>query len=129
MDDDPAMSRVLERAFRRAGFGVEVVPTGEHALERLRETAFDVLITETRARRLSGRELCDRIRRAAGAEGPFVFVVTPRVGGDERRWAERVPRTELVEKPVGPRTLLRLVSSRVAPSRGENADADEERVA
>lgn len=126
VDDDVAMSRVLERSFSRADFHVETVTSGEHALERVRDTSFDVVITDARGRRPTGREFTERLRRAGGPK-PYVFVLTSRSGPEERRWIERVARAELVEKPVGPRTLVRLVSSRM--SLDDNADGDRERVA
>ena len=46
VDDDQAVSQILERFFASKGFSVALVFSGEQALARLQEGAFDVVLID-----------------------------------------------------------------------------------
>jgi CheY-like chemotaxis protein len=124
VEDDAAVSRVLERILSRAGIAVSVVSNGEQALEFLSTTSVDGLITDIHMPKLGGRELYEELRSRGTRFPAFTLVVTGRSGPEERRWIGQIPNAELVEKPVSPRRLLEVVSERLA--RLDPADANEQ---
>jgi two-component system, NtrC family, response regulator PilR len=59
VDDEAAFREVMAERLSEQGFRVEQAGTGEQALERLNEFAFDVLVTDLRLPGLDGRHLLD----------------------------------------------------------------------
>ena len=64
-EDDAQVAELLKCALKGAGHFVECAADGQHALERLTSDLkfFDVLITDHRMPRLSGRKLVECIRQ------------------------------------------------------------------
>jgi two-component system NtrC family sensor kinase len=108
-DDSSAVLRILERIFTRAGFNVATAPDGEEALALLHSNQFDILICDIMMPRMDGRQLCQHLRD----QGPYlpehVYIMTSHSEGAMRRWVDDIPGAKLIEKPVGPKKLLRLV--------------------
>jgi len=59
VDDERAFREVIAERLGESGFRVEQAGTGEEALERLNEFAFDVLITDLRLPGVDGRQVLD----------------------------------------------------------------------
>ena len=59
VDDEQALREVIAERLGDAGYRVEQAGTGEEALERLNEFAFDVLITDLRLPGVDGRQVLD----------------------------------------------------------------------
>lgn len=113
VDDDSAVQRVLLRVFQRAGFDVVTASNGRQALSKLAEGRFDAMVSDIQMPKMTGRELV----RQLVAEGPYlpgcVFIVTSRSETEERNWVEQYPNVSLLEKPVSPKEILRLVQLRL----------------
>jgi CheY-like chemotaxis protein len=115
VDDDASVRRVLARSFERAGFAVGTAPHGEAALGELSAAQYDVMICDIQMPRMSGPMLC----RHLATTGPYLpritLIVTSRSEDEERAWVSAFPGVSVVEKPVGPKHLLRLVRERLDP--------------
>jgi DNA-binding NtrC family response regulator len=59
VDDEQALREVIAERLGDSGYRVEQAGTGEEALERLNEFAFDVLITDLRLPGVDGRQVLD----------------------------------------------------------------------
>ena len=59
VDDERAFREVIAERLGESGYRVEQAGTGEEALERLNEFAFDVLITDLRLPGVDGRQVLD----------------------------------------------------------------------
>jgi two-component system response regulator PilR (NtrC family) len=59
VDDERALREVIAERLGDSGYRVEQAGTGEEALERLNEFAFDVLITDLRLPGVDGRQVLD----------------------------------------------------------------------
>ena len=116
VDDECTIRRILQRIFEQAGYDVTTAPNGKKALSIIQEEddEFDIMITDIGMPKMTGRELCQHL----AAKGPYfprhTFVVTSRAEVEERSWIRNHPGVQLVEKPVGPRHLLRRVQDSVA---------------
>ncbi|MBK5936341.1 nitrogen regulation protein NR(I) [Halorhodospira halophila] len=62
VDDDRSIRWVLEKALRRAGFGVHTFESGDAALEALYREEPDVLITDLRMPGIGGHDLLQRVQ-------------------------------------------------------------------
>ena len=59
VDDEKALREAIAERLADHGFVVEQAPSGEHALERLADFAFDVIITDLRLPGIDGRRVLD----------------------------------------------------------------------
>src|SRR3954462_9503179 len=65
VDDEPANLDSLERIFAREGYGILLAPTGQAALEQLRNHPVDVVLTDLMMPGMSGQELLRAVRAIA----------------------------------------------------------------
>jgi len=63
VDDDPGQRSLLESFLRGQGFDILTVDSGEKALSALRESPFDLMISDVRMPGISGLETLRRARR------------------------------------------------------------------
>jgi len=112
-ESDPTVSRVLERALRAAGHETLHAADGRRALEILRDRRVDGLIADLRLPLVDGRELSERLLEQGETPRPFVVITTARSGPEVHRCVSALEGARLLEKPVSPRQLVRLVTERI----------------
>lgn len=109
VDDEEIAGKRLKTALEKGGYAVEVVDSGESALRRLQEKAFDVVVTDIRMHDVDGIQVLDEVRkhhpktktilitgyatvevaREALAKGAFDFIAKPFQPKDLRVIVER----------------------------------------
>ncbi|WP_033345853.1 response regulator transcription factor [Catenuloplanes japonicus] len=62
VEDDPAMSTMLTRGLRRAGYAVDTAATGTDALWKISENAYDVVVLDAMIPDPDGFQVCRRLR-------------------------------------------------------------------
>jgi two-component system response regulator RegX3 len=72
VDDEPAIVDAVSYALRSQGFEVETLGDGESALETARRDVFDLVVLDLRLPKLSGLEVCRRLR--AESEVPILML-------------------------------------------------------
>jgi len=119
VDDEPYILRVLQYKLECAGYEVETALDGLEALEKLQEINPTILITDIHMPRMSGKELCQKIK--AGSEpGPeLILVITSATEKENRVWTDEMDRTHFIEKPFSPRSVLRLIDEHCLADRTE----------
>lgn len=80
VEDDAALSRLLQRRMERVGLTVDTVETAEAGLQALRDTVYDLVLVDYNLPGMNGLELLDRM--AALPHSPPAVILT--TGGDER---------------------------------------------
>ncbi len=131
VDDDSTVSRILGRVFERSGLQVTTAPNGKRALDILTESAerFDAMVCDIQMPYMTGRELV----RHLTTEGPYlpgcVFIVTSRSESEERDWVKAHEGISLVEKPVSPKQILRLLKQRLGTDTEGGSDEPGRRAA
>lgn len=120
VDDDVAVSRILVRVFQRAGFETLSAANGELALGILYDDAgVDAMISDIQMPRMNGKELVTHLAE----NGPYLpactFIATSRSELCERAWVDSLENVQLIEKPVSPKQVLRLVTDRLTTARAE----------
>jgi two-component system OmpR family response regulator len=73
VDDEVKLANLLQRRMRREGIGVDVVWSGEAALDRAGAIDYDAIILDLMLPGLDGFETCERLR-AAGIWSPTLML-------------------------------------------------------
>ena len=107
VDDDESLRRVIQVQLERVGYRVGTAPNGEKALSLLRQTPYDLAITDLRMPGLSGLDLLRRIR----SDHPDVIVVmmTAFATIETAVEAMRAGAYDYVTKPVHPDELRMVI--------------------
>ena len=106
VDDEAMVLRVLRLQLEKAGYAVETANNGEQALERIRESAPDALITDIEMPKLSGEELCKALHAEYPDRGYPIFVATSLTGVRHREWSQAIANVHFLEKPLSARQQL-----------------------
>lgn len=77
VDDEVDLAKAVGRGLRREGYAVDVVHSGEDALDRLAYTPYDLVCLDLTMPGIDGIEVCRTIRQEYGAE-PRVLMLTAR---------------------------------------------------
>lgn len=114
VDDEPVPIRVLKMTLERAGHEVESFSNGSLALDRIREQAPDVLVSDIEMPVMTGEELCKQINEEFPDRGFPIFVVTSLTDLAHRDWARRIANLHFLEKPVSMRRLTSQMNAALA---------------
>ncbi len=106
VDDEPHAIRILRQALERAGYLVDDASNGLIALEKIRQQAPDVLITDIQMPRMSGQKLCQQIQIEMPQREFLIFIVTSRTEIEHREWTANINNLKFLEKPVSARQLI-----------------------
>lgn len=106
VDDEPHVIRVMRLSLERAGYTVRQAGNGEQALQEIRDTPPDMLITDIDMPRMTGKELCLTIAQEMPDRSFGIYVLTSRTAQEHREWSAQLPRLRFMEKPVSIRQLL-----------------------
>ncbi len=104
VEDDQAVQKALRRLFEAEGYGVQVAPDGNTAVEMFRGSAPSAVVLDLRLPGLSGREVCRELKQ----HSPAVPIIVLSAASDV---SDKVLLLELgaddyVTKPFSPRELL-----------------------
>lgn len=98
-DDELTARLLMKAALEKSGFEVMTAESGEDALRKFNESAFDMVMLDVDMPGLNGYEVCSRLRELAGEELPVILVT----GMDDLESIERafeVGATDFLSKPV-----------------------------
>ncbi len=104
VDDDATMCTMLKTSLGRRGFDVETREMAEDALELLRSSDFDVVVTDLNMRGTNGLELCQRI--VADRPDVPVVVITAFGSLDTAIGAIRAGAYDFLPKPFDVAALV-----------------------
>ncbi len=116
VDDEPAMVGMLAALLGEEGYELITAYDGETALRRHAEESPDLVILDRRLPRLSGDEVCKRIRASGGTP---ILMLTGERGTEERAKLLDLGADDYLEKPFGKKELtarVRALLRRAAPS-------------
>ena len=108
VDDDLALADVVSFTLRRAGYEVIVANDGQMALDRWRSEQPDFLVLDLNLPRLSGLEVCQRIR--AEADTP-ILILSVRDDDDDVVNGLKAGADDYIVKPFSPRQLVARVDT------------------
>ena len=85
IDDEPSVVRALEGLLRRDGYLVGTASNGRHALARLQEQPYDVIVCDLRMPELDGPAFYATLTRQYPALRQRVIFLTGDTGGEDNR--------------------------------------------
>jgi DNA-binding response OmpR family regulator len=107
-DDEPDIVAPVSYALRRAGYDVDAVGDGEAALDAARESGYDAVILDVMMPKLSGTEVCRRLR----AESPVpIIMLTAKDAEVDRVVGLELGADDYVTKPFSVRELVSRVGA------------------
>ena len=122
VEDDPDIADLMRRYLLKAGFAVDVLASGDEALEAVRSSPPDLLVLDLMLPRMSGLELCRAVRDTPQTADLPVIMVTARSDESDRIAGLDLGADDYLAKPFSPgelvarvRALLRR-SSKAAPA-------------
>jgi diguanylate cyclase (GGDEF)-like protein len=97
-DDDSAQRGPLAKWVRSLGYTVYEAADGEEALQLVREFPVDIVVTDWSMPKLTGLELCQRLR--VGDSPPYIILMTAFDGGARLVEGMRAGANDFIRKPV-----------------------------
>jgi two-component system KDP operon response regulator KdpE len=103
VDDEPQILRVLRRGLEGHGFQVATAPDAATALDVLKASRINLMITDLRMPEMDGVELCTRVRKTS-----TIPIIVLSVKGDEATKVQALDAgaDDYVTKPFGMDELL-----------------------
>lgn len=116
-EDERVMSDVIRFNLLRAGYAVSVARNGEDAWEQLREKSCQLLLTDFQMPRMTGVELCRKLR-SEFPEWPLPVVLLSARGLELNAAAlqSELGFSAILFKPFSPRELVHVVADSLAKS-------------
>ena len=111
VEDDPALSELLEFRFKAEGYDVTVTPDGDEALLLASESPPDLVLLDWMIEGTSGIEVCRRLRRDKATAHVPIVMLTAREAEDDRVRGLETGADDYVTKPFSPRELVARVSA------------------
>ena len=111
VEDDPALSELLEYRFTNEGYRVRATADGVEALVLAAEEVPDLVILDWMIEGTSGIEVCRRLRRDKATSHVPIIMLTAREAEDDRIRGLETGADDYVTKPFSPRELLARVSA------------------
>jgi CheY-like chemotaxis protein len=109
IDDDPDVVAGLAKVLSAAGYVSHCCRDAEGAIECVRQTTPDLIISDINLAGQSGLHLCERIKREEGLiDVPFMFLSGAQIPDIIRR-SHEAGGTYYLRKPFDPQVLLELV--------------------
>ena len=111
VEDDPALSELLEYRFQNEGYNVRSTGDGDEALVLVSEDVPDLIILDWMIEGTSGIEVCRRLRRDKQTAHVPIIMLTAREAEDDRVRGLETGADDYLTKPFSPRELLARVSA------------------
>lgn len=119
VEDEEALTTLLEYNLTREGFDVEISSDGEEALVSVRDRAPDIVILDWMLPKVSGIEVCRRIRSTPETRNLPIVMLTARSEESDRIRGLDTGADDYITKPFSTNELaarLRAVLRRIRPA-------------
>ena len=112
VDDHPMTAQTLSRTLMQLGPEIEVISatSGKGALEKVKDGAVDLVITDLMMPEMNGLELIEQLRSHPGGQPTYTILVTAYDVPGLRESARRLKVNETIIKPIRPEHLCQVVS-------------------
>ncbi len=127
VDDHPNTALTLSRAISQLGPNLEVISAtnGKTALERVKDGAVDLLITDMMMPEINGLELIEKLKSHPGGRPSYTILITAYDVPGLRESARRLKVDETIIKPVRPERVCQLVSQALENMGNQNLPQQE----
>ena len=111
IDGNDADRLLICNILEREDNNVSSEPTGELAFRRLRESGYDLIVTELALADMSGMDVIDRVRNSADLAAVRVLVVSDSFAPSEMAKALENGADDYLVKPIEPEVLVARVNA------------------
>ncbi|MEM1071011.1 MAG: response regulator [Planctomycetota bacterium] len=106
-EDSSVLRLILERTFRLAGFSVSTAVDGLDAWEQAEQNDFSLVVTDQQMPRMSGSELCERLRQSERlSETPVIMITAKAYELDQQQLRDELGVVAVFVKPFSPTKVL-----------------------
>lgn len=106
VEDDTALSELLQWHFNSEGYQVRATADGEDALIMVREELPDLIVLDWMIESLSGVEVCRQLRKAKESARVPIMMLTARGEEEDKIRGLKTGADDYLTKPFSPRELL-----------------------
>ena len=106
VEDDAALSELLQWHFKSEGYDVRATPDGEEALLLVREQLPDLVVLDWMIESLPGVEVCRQLRKGRHSAAVPILMLTARGEEEDKIRGLKTGADDYVTKPFSPRELL-----------------------
>lgn len=120
VDDEPGMRRLVSLYLQPAGFLVDTAETGAEAIERVEQTAIDLVVLDLGLPDIDGYSVCEELR---GIRDIPIVMLTARSEPRDKLLGFRLGADDYVPKPFMPEELVARVQAVLRRSHAPPASA------
>ena len=120
VEDDPALSELLEYRFTNEGYQVRTTPDGDEALLLATEDVPDLVILDWMIEGTSGIEVCRRLRRDKQTAHVPIIMLTAREAEDDRVRGLDTGADDYLTKPFHRDELVARIHAIIRRSKGHS---------
>ncbi len=116
IDDDQLIRNSLSKVLKQANYGVTTAENGESAIEKIKETFFDLIISDIRMPKMNGLDTIRAIRKAQKSLGrprAGEMLITGFHEGDPQTQAIELGVDDCLFKPFSVDDFLRVVRENI----------------
>jgi signal transduction histidine kinase/DNA-binding response OmpR family regulator len=112
VDDHPNTANTLARSLAQLGPRVDVISavSGREALEKVKSSGVDILITDMIMPEMTGLELIEKMQNHPGGRPAFTYLVTAYDVPGLKVTAHRLKVNEVIVKPVRPERICQIAT-------------------
>lgn len=106
VDDEPHVIRLMRLKLEQHGFQVNTASNGEDALNKIRLSPPDILLTDIQMPKMTGEQLCKTIQKELPDREFLIILLTSRPEMEHRTWSKGINNLWFYEKPISMRQLI-----------------------
>jgi DNA-binding response OmpR family regulator len=108
-DDDPQAAELMEAYLSDQGYDLAIAGDGEQALKQIAEWSPDLVLLDVMMPRISGFEVCKRLRASPATQNIAVLMVTALDQASDIDRAVEAGTDDFVSKPINKSEVLHRV--------------------
>jgi YesN/AraC family two-component response regulator len=112
IDDEELVTESLKRLLKKEGYNAEIAKSGKEALEKVKKTVFDLIISDVRMPEMDGIETIKQIRvhlEKTGKKPIPEVLITGYADADKYENANELEIADYLYKPFDNAEFLRIV--------------------
>lgn len=106
VDDSASMRQMVAFTLKGAGFNVIEASDGQQALEKAKQTSFDLVLSDVNMPVMDGIELVKNLRTLPEYKFTPILMLTTESAGDKKMQGKNAGATGWLVKPFNPEQLL-----------------------
>lgn len=123
VDDEPEIHAVLGKLLSKEGYDVESAYSADEAFKSITELKPDLIILDIMMPRVSGIEVCNRLKADPATKDIMILIVSARDEQEDRLAGLSHGANDYVSKPFHLRSLVRKIEHMLEKKQGSDFEA------